>query len=143
MTAHPYDVLRSLAQLALALGDNWTTYEHTEALLATPPGSPTSAGGGGTGRSTGVPDPTYATVTGHQRYYDTAATIAQAQTLLRKVQRTMDQVLQQHPTIAGRVEAAIRAARCSGEIDPLCVRNAVTREGLCSACYQRKRRAAS
>lgn len=128
--------LRTLARLAQALADDWPVYEATEADLAIPA---TAAAGGGTGRSSSIPDPTLAVVASHERYYENVGAITEANGLMRMLQRSMTDVIRQNRHTAETVAAAIRNARCSGEIDPTCTDNAV-RDGLCWRCYNRRRR---
>lgn len=133
----PAGQLAAIAELAQAAAVAWATYEATEAALAA--GAIPARGDGIAGRGD-ISRPVEAIALSHQRYHDTAADVAQALTILRRVQSRMGEIRKQHPDHARSVDAAIRAARCSGEVDPLCVRNAV-RDGLCWGCYQRRRRA--
>lgn len=133
--------LRTIAQLATSLADQWATYAETEAHLAIPV---MAAAGGGHGRSTDVPDPTSHIALSHDRYWETDCESIEALGHLRAMQRTMDNIRRHHSSIANTVDSAIRAARCSGEIDPLCVNNAVRdtgdNAGLCWKCIKRKQR---
>lgn len=140
MTAHPATMLRAASTLAGSLAARWTMYEEVEAWLA----RPLVAAAGGGGRSTDVPDPTHDIATSHERYFELAAEVTETLGHLRALQRRMDKVLANHPHIASVIESETKAARCSGEVDPMCVNNAVRftgdSAGLCWKCIKRKQR---
>lgn len=133
---NPAADLEAIAELARAAATGWPTYESTSAAL----GNSTipSAGSGTHGGD--IPDPVAANAISHQRYYETAALIAEALGITREIQRRMSAIRRQHPETARDIDAAIKAARCDGSIDPTCTDNAV-RRGLCWSCYQKQRRA--
>lgn len=143
---HPAARLRAVAQLANALADTWTLYEQTEATLSAPVMA--AAGGGrsnpGGGRGSDIPDPTAGVASSHERYYRTASEIDEAMGLLRIAQDRVNHVIRHHSAIASQIDAAARALRCSGAVDPLCVNNAVRESGenagLCWKCIKRKQR---
>lgn len=141
----PTDQLEAIIELAQAALVGWPAYEATEAALAN---STIPTTGGGT-HGGDVADPVAAIAMSHERYYETAATLAEILGGLRNVQRRMATVRRNHAETHDVVEAAVRAARCDGVIgtDPTCTRNAVTnvrRNGIdhatCWACKKRDQR---
>lgn len=133
---NPRRQLEAIVALAQSAAVGWEQYEATEAALAasTIPGS----GGGAHGGDT--PDPVYGVVLSHERYYETCAEVAEALGMLRSIQSRMSRKRRDDPAVARDVDAAKLAARCSGEVDPSCVSNAV-KDGLCSPCFWRRYRA--
>lgn len=132
----PRNQLHAIAELATAAATGWPTYQTTSAALAN--STIPNAGGGTQGGD--ISDPTYAAILSHERYGETTALIAEAIGIMRDVQRRMASIRRQHPETARDIDAAIRAARCDGSVDPTCTDNAV-RKGLCWSCYQKQRRA--
>lgn len=134
----PAEQLQALAELATAASVGWPAYESTEAALSVS----TISNGGGDGRSSDVPDPVYSVAASHERYNETAALVAEALGVAREIQRRMSGVRRQSPEVARAVDAAVRAARCDGSVDPTCARNAVRTirgRSLCWSCIRIER----
>lgn len=141
----PTDQLEAIIELAQAALVGWPAYEATEAALANST-IPTSGGGTHGGD---VADPVAAIAMSHERYYETAATLAETLGLLRDIQRRMASVRRNHAETHDVVEAAVKASRCTGVVgnDPTCTRNAVrnvrqagSEQPTCWACIQREYR---
>jgi hypothetical protein len=97
-----------------------------------------AAGEGSHGGDT--PDPVAGQAFSHVRYHTTVDELHTALMYLRSAQRTINRIRKHQPELAREFDAAVKAARCSGQWDPTCTRNAV-RDGLCWACYQARRAA--
>jgi hypothetical protein len=124
-----------MGRLALALSEDFHAYEVTEANLALP----VMAAAGGGLNSSAIPDPTLAVILSHERYFEACGMVTEAAGLLIMLRRQMVDVVKENRATHEKVAAAIRAARCSGEVDPLCADNAV-RGGLCWRCLGMLRR---
>jgi hypothetical protein len=145
VTTDPQRQLEAIAQLATALAVGWPTYESTEATLA----QPAIRSGSGDHRGTDVPDPVANIASSHERYYETAALVTECLGIAREIQRRHAAVRTQHPDLARDIDAAVRAARCTGIVgdDPTCARLAVRNvnhnggeQPTCWACITRARR---
>jgi hypothetical protein len=139
VSVSPAGKLRAIASLAEALADGWPTYEGTEAILGAP-----TIGGRGEGRGAGVSDPTAGVVATHVAYWACVDDITDALLKLRFVQQRMNAVRRHHTDLAQRIDEELRAARCSGAVDPLCtnlsVRDTGKHAGLCWRCIKRLQR---
>jgi hypothetical protein len=142
----PQRQLEAIAELTAALAVGWPMYESTEAALALP----AMRSGSGDHRGTDTPDPVANIASSHERYYETAALAAEALGIAREIQRRHAAVRTQHPDLARDIDAAVRAARCTGIVgdDPTCARLAVTNvtyhgtpQPTCWACKKRAQRA--
>lgn len=144
--------LTAILGVTETLSANWAMYAEVEAALlpSVLKGTPFD----GNGRGTDVSDPTAGLATkltgNHDGdiggYPDTVDALEAILRELRWVQERVHNTIRQHPTIARDHEAAQKALRCSGAIDPLCtaysVQNRGANAGLCSRCAAtaRKRR---
>jgi hypothetical protein len=138
----PRKQLEAIAQLATAASVGFDAYQATEAAL----GAPTMRSASLDGRvtSSDISDPVGAQAVSHQRFMDTCSVIHEAFGLLREIQRRFSSVRTDHPDVAAHIDAAVRAARCDGSVDPTCTRNAVKNyhgAHLCYACIKRDQRA--
>lgn len=125
--------LEAIRDLAARMAVGWAAYEATEAALA----APTMRAAGDNTRSGDVPDPVHAIAVSLEPHAETAAEIIEALGHLIAANRRLTHVRHHHSDIARRVDAAVRAARCSGygEWLTLCNGNAV-KGGLCSRCLK-------
>jgi hypothetical protein len=130
--------LTAIAQIATTLQHQWHA---TEAVLAAQ-AAPTmrAAGSSSGGRSSDIPDPTYAIVATFTPRDELIEAISAALVQMRWIQTTTQRLLKQHPDTATQADSTARALRCDGTIDPTCTRNAV-RNGLCWTCIKRTQRA--
>jgi hypothetical protein len=99
---------------------------------------------GGTVGIGGIANPTMhaALSEGRHAHADIVDRLKRALGALEDVEHIVAHYSRLAPTDAAR---EYQRARCSGGgaepwADPTCTRNAVTRDGLCGTCYQRKRR---
>lgn len=127
--------LLAISEIAASLAHQADAWETTEASLAL---SPMKASSGGT-RSSGVPDPTHHVVVSFERWHEIQSRTSEGLAIMRALQSRYARVRHEQPDEARRAEYLSKSARCSGEIDPTCARNAV-RVGLCWPCYQKERR---
>lgn len=129
--------LQAIIDVAQQLLHRWSSYVAAEAALAAPT---MRAAGGGNGRSSDVPDPTYAIVASLDRYTETREAIPGTLGQLRWIQSRMQTALLHHPDIARDRDDFARANRCSGEVDATCNGPREPGRTLCAKCRKRRQR---
>lgn len=131
---NPENALMAVAELAQAESVSWRQFESTCAALAAP--TMRSASLDGKVSSGDHSDPVGNQVESHAFYWETEALTAELLGLAREVQKRMTAVRNRTVDIGPDVAAA----RCDGSIDPLCTKNAVTKNpaALCWSCLKKR-----
>lgn len=136
---HPQHLLRGIRDIAETLNVAYPQIEAVDAYMAAPT---LRAAGGGSGRSSDVPDPVFAIVDSLTPHDEWCIGLQEAHDALRNLQRIAYARLQEHPDVARQADDMKRRFRCSG--DPLCTRWAERMHGkwagLCATCIRREQR---
>lgn len=135
----PVDRLRQAADDLTYVATHWHTFHRA---LADRTADGYSPGGEPGPRSTDVSDPTHGSVLARQRpthtWDEATSLVIEAQGIAARLAKLMSSVGEQGDATPTRCSGGF--AFDGGETwgDPTCTRHAVTRDGLCDACRQRR-----